>query len=98
VPPLANNQLDVVVGKTPWEQVKRIIAQVYSITDDDRRLRALAERARKGEDNFAIGFDSLRKHYPTRREFHNYQVLGADAETAEWLSVLGFGLAPADND
>jgi len=98
VPSLANNQLDVAEEKTTWEQVKRLIEQVYSIADDDKRLRALAARARKGEDNFAIGFDGLRKHYPVRREFHNYQVSGADAKTAEWLSVLGFGVAPALND
>ncbi len=98
VPPLAKNQLDLAEEQTTWEQVKRLIAQVYSIADDDKRLRALAERARKGEDNFAIGFDSLRKHYPTRREFHNYQVLGADDKTAEWLSVLGFGVASSTNE
>lgn len=98
VPPLTNNQLDVAEEQSTWEQVKRLIAQVYSIADDDKRLRSLAERARKGEDNFAIGFDSLRKHYPARREFHNYQVLGADDKTAEWLSILGFGVAPSIND
>ena len=98
VPPLANNQLDVAQDQCTWEQVKRLIAQVYSIADDDKRLRALAERARKGEDNFSIGFDSLRKHYPTRREFHNYQVIGSDEKTAEWLSVLGFGVASSIDD
>lgn len=95
VPPLANNQLDVAQGQSPWEQVKRLITQVYAIEDDDKRLRELAQRARKGEDNFAIGFDGLRKHYPTRREFHNYQVLGADDKTTEWLTVLGFGVTPS---
>lgn len=98
VPPLTNNQLDVLEEQTTWEHVKRLIAQVYSIADDDKRLRALAERARKGEDNFAIGFDNLRKHYPTRREFHNYQVNGADTKTAQWLSVLGFGVVSSTNE
>jgi len=98
VPPLINNQLQLTSNQPTWEQVKQLIAQVYSIADDDKRLRDLAQRARKGEDNFAIGFDSLRKYYPTRREFHNYQVIGADNKTAEWLSVLGFGIAQSAND
>lgn len=98
VPPLVNNQLAVAEDQTTWEQVKRLIAQVYSIADDDKRLRELAVCARNGEDNFAIGFDGLRKHYPTRREFHNYQVLGADSKTTEWLRILGFGIAPSSNE
>jgi len=98
VPPLANNQLLTSANQTTWAQVKQLIAQVYSIAEDDQRLRELAQRARKGEDNFGVGFDGLRKHYPTRREFHNYQVVGADHKTAEWLSVLGFGVAHSTND
>ncbi|RYZ78814.1 MAG: 4-phosphoerythronate dehydrogenase, partial [Moraxellaceae bacterium] len=76
VPPLANNQLQLTTTQTAWEQVKQLVAQVYAISNDDKRLRELAQRARKGEDNLAIGFDSLRKHYPVRREFQNYQVIG----------------------
>lgn len=93
VPALADNLLQVDQAQTTWQQVKQLIAQVYSIADDDRRLRALAQRARNGEESFAIGFDNLRKNYPTRREFHNYHVNGADNKTAEWLRVLGFGVA-----
>lgn len=98
VPPLANNQLHPANNKTKWEQVKQLVAQVYSIADDDQRLRALAQRARNGEENFAVGFDGLRKHYPTRREFHNYQVVGVDNKTAEWLHVLGFGVVNSANE
>lgn len=92
VPPLANNQLIVEENKTTWEQVKKLIAQVYSIADDDQRLRELAQCAREGNENFSTGFDNLRKNYPKRREFHNYQVKldGNDKKTAEWLSILGF--------
>jgi len=93
VPPLANNTLQLTTNQATWEQVKQLVAQVYAIADDDKRLRELAQRARRGEDNFAIGFDGLRKHYPIRREFHNYRVIGADEKTAEWLKVLGFGVA-----
>jgi erythronate-4-phosphate dehydrogenase len=98
VPSLANNQLQVAQNQTTWEHVKQLIGQVYSIADDDQRLRALAQRVRKGEDNFATGFDGLRKYYPIRREFHNYQVIGANDKTAEWLRALGFGADHSIND
>lgn len=97
VPPLANNQLHPTANQTTWQQVKQLISQVYSIAEDDQRLRTLAQRARAGEESFGIGFDGLRKHYPTRREFHNYQVIGADNKTAEWLRVLGFGVENSTN-
>lgn len=93
VPPLENNQLIANKQLSVWEQVRELIKTVYAITDDDRRLRELADRSRQGQENFGVGFDSLRKHYPVRREFHNYQVVGADASAIEWLRVLGFGIA-----
>lgn len=96
VPPLADNRLALLQDKSLWEQIRHLVAQVYSIADDDRRLRALAQAARSGQANFAAGFDELRKHYPTRREFHNYEI-AADSvidETArQWLSVLGFKIS-----
>ena len=64
----------------------------YSIADDDKNLRLLAQSAREGRQNFGVGFDNLRKHYPIRREFHNYEVINADQETADWLKILGFGV------
>jgi len=93
VPPLANNRLLLQQGIPLWEQIKNLIAQVYSIADDDKRLRALAENSRKNHVNFAAGFDELRKHYPMRREFNNYQVDSnsiQDETTKQWLTVLGF--------
>jgi len=99
VPPLADNRLQLVPGQNIWEQLKLLIAQVYAIAEDDKRLRALAQRARKGEDNIATGFDHLRKHYPIRREFHNYQVQIAehDSAAAEWLGILGFQVNRVSN-
>jgi erythronate-4-phosphate dehydrogenase len=93
VPALTDNLLQVDQAQTTWQQIRQLIAQVYSIADDDNRLRNLARRARNGEENFAVGFDNLRKNYPPRREFHNYLVKGADNKTIEWLRVLGFGVA-----
>lgn len=92
VPPLAHNQLDTAGLTHPWELAKHLIKQAYSIADDDTRLREQASLARAGEVVFGEAFDQLRKHYPRRREFHNYQVvLPPAAEAArQWLSVLGF--------
>ena len=87
VQPLADNRL-VVTASDPWDAVKQLIPQVYDIAADDRRLRELSTQALAGSANFAIGFDLLRKHYPMRREFHNYRV---DHQAADaWLNVLGF--------
>jgi len=92
VPPLANNQRKVAGNSTTWQQVKQLVSQVYSIANDDKNLRLLAQNAREGKQDFGTGFDSLRKHYPVRREFQNYQVINADQATAEWLRILGFGV------
>lgn len=93
VPPLANNQLRIEdKNQNTFQIAQQLIKQVYDIAADDARLRATARHALAGELKFGEGFDGLRKHYPKRREFHNYQVhvesLG-DADR-QWLQVLGF--------
>ncbi|RYY75982.1 MAG: 4-phosphoerythronate dehydrogenase [Gammaproteobacteria bacterium] len=98
VPPLANNQLTVTGDTATWQQVKQLISHVYSIANDDKNLRSLAKNAREGKQDFGTGFDSLRKHYPVRREFQNYEVSHADAKSAEWLSILGFGVKKSGNE
>jgi len=96
VPPLANNQLriDELIDKdtTIFSIAKELIKQVYDIAADDARLRALATQSIAGEVIFGEGFDGLRKHYPIRREFHNYQVHLESIPDADkkWLQVLGF--------
>lgn len=96
VPPLTNNQLRIdeknSEGATIFSIAKELIKQVYDIAADDARLRALATQALAGEVIFGEGFDGLRKHYPVRREFHNYQVHLENISDADkqWLQVLGF--------
>lgn len=96
VPPLANNQLRI-EGSIDHQNniftiVKALTKQVYDIAADDARLRALAAQAIAGNAVFGEGFDGLRKHYPKRREFHNYQVNLDNISDADkqWLQVLGF--------
>lgn len=93
VPALQDNRLLAPDGLTPWELARVLIKQVYDIAADDARLRELAARA--GEADFGKGFDDQRKHYPRRREFHNYevhlhQVSGDASAAAHWLTTLGF--------
>lgn len=96
VPPLENNLLTIdetlVQNGDIFQIAQALIKQVYDIAADDARLRDLAQQARCGETNFAEGFDNLRKHYPKRREFHNYQVSlpGVSDSDKQWLHVLGF--------
>lgn len=96
VPPLENNQLRIneLINKdtTIFSVAKELIKQVYDIAADDTRLRVLATQAIAGEVIFGEGFDGLRKHYPVRREFHNYQVHLENIPDADkkWLQVLGF--------
>jgi erythronate-4-phosphate dehydrogenase len=96
VPPLANNRLRIDKNIDKHNNIfniaKELIRQVYDISADDARLRALAAQAFAGEVVFGQGFDGLRKHYPIRREFHNYQVhLENISDTnKKWLQVLGF--------
>jgi erythronate-4-phosphate dehydrogenase len=95
VPPLANNQLRVeetIAHADIFQIAKLLIKQVYDIAADDARLRAQAAQTLAGNVIFAEGFDGLRKHYPKRREFHNYQVHLDNISEADkqWLQVLGF--------
>lgn len=100
VPPLESNQLLIDESQPVWDQAKQLIAQVYDIHADDKRLRDLSLDAKKQEntlDYFGKGFDGLRKHYPVRREFHNYTITvkSTEAENAKWFSVLGFQVVQA---
>lgn len=96
VPPLENNSLSVsntvLQSGHVFNIAQDLIKQVYDIVADDARLRDLARNACAGKTNFAEGFDDLRKHYPKRREFHNYQVALNQISSADkhWLQVLGF--------
>jgi erythronate-4-phosphate dehydrogenase len=94
VPPLMNNQLQLSSHESLWEQVRALLSSAYSIAEDDRRLRELSQRVREGKESLGSGFDNLRKHYPIRREFHNYQVIGQleNTQAKNWLGTLGFKL------
>lgn len=96
LPALADDQC-LIHANDPWLAVRNATEQVYAIAADDRRLRALAQRADAGEEPFGKGFDGLRKNYPVRREFNNYRLVfeaGVEAQVRakiiERLVPLGF--------
>lgn len=69
--------------------VRAAVLTVYDIREDDKALREIITMP---PANRGIWFDSLRKNYPRRREFHNSRVIvdPADGETQRILADLGF--------
>lgn len=66
-----------------------IVEKIYDIKADDARLRRMLEESAKGRGKY---FDSLRKNYPVRREFHNTNVIVDDrnSKLAKKLRGIGF--------
>ncbi len=59
-------------GAADEELLARIVEKVYSIAQDDRNTRQIADQPSEGRGRF---FDALRKNYPVRREFQNTTVV-----------------------
>jgi erythronate-4-phosphate dehydrogenase len=91
-PELNDNVLDAGHLSDPWAIARQLILQTYHIDADNARLREAAHEARIKNIPINEGFDFLRKHYPKRREFHNYRVKfhHASQSVKDWLSLLGF--------
>jgi erythronate-4-phosphate dehydrogenase len=92
VPRLSDNILDAGHLTDSWAIAKHLILQAYNIDADNARLRETAHESVAKKIPINDGFDLLRKHYPKRREFHNYQVTyhHASQQTRDWLCLLGF--------
>jgi len=75
-------------SRVDWPgSVQKLMMMIYNPMNDDARMRtALAL------DSSGAAFDQLRKHYPERHEYLNYQVVGAPDEVIDELKVLGFTL------
>jgi len=92
VPKQMDNILDAGHLTDSWAIAKHLILQAYNIDADNARLRETAHDSLAKKIPINDGFDLLRKHYPKRREFHNYQVTyhHASKQTQDWLCLLGF--------
>lgn len=76
--------VEVIEGDT----LNKAILQAYDVATDDAEMRRKLAAA---EDKVSAAFDQLRKHYPQRREFSHFQVLGAGSEKLRQdLVQLGF--------
>lgn len=81
--------------KQPAEQVIHdTVQQVYVINRDDFNMREILLQPEAQRGAF---FDSLRRNYPRRREFHNTRVVLPDAGTpfAKKLAGIGFQVEEA---
>jgi len=65
------------------------VQKVYRIDHDDMKLRRLIDKPAGKQGEY---FDSLRKNYPVRREFHNTEVIitGGKSTLAGKLAGIGF--------
>ena len=90
LPEPAVGQLTINPRGEPEQQVlHRAVNKIYRITEDDRKLRQLADVPTERRGEF---FDGLRRNYPVRREFQNTTVLlateSAEAEAEKMDSSL----------
>jgi len=79
------------LGADDEELLARIAERIYSIAQDDRNTRQIANQPPEGRGRF---FDALRKNYPVRREFRNTTVVldrGRESLTQK-LRGLDFGV------
>ncbi len=79
-------------GRDDEDVLHELVTQVYDMTADDARLRkigALTGDARQAH------FDTLRTHYPMRREFRFTDVSGTGLSPAlgQKIRALGFGVS-----
>ncbi len=80
--------IDVDSDKNFQTQLYDVVKQVYDIQADDAALRQIFSL---DEHDSAVHFDRLRKHYPRRREFPHYTLMGD--RLSEVFEQLGFLLA-----
>lgn len=89
---LPNPEVDLIEVKQDEPQwLHNIVHKVYPIYEDDRKLREIYAKPESEQGKF---FDSLRKNYPIRREFHNttvrLSVEDTQYEKTNILEGLGF--------
>jgi len=93
LPPIESPVIAIATNGRPDEEVlHRVLKQVYDIAADDHSIRELSKHPEWTREDRGDHFDQLRRHYPVRREFHNYTVvLPKSAEiVSRKLQGLGF--------
>jgi len=87
LPPPLLPQIAFPCGQTPWDAYHQLVAAIYDIAADDARLRETQAHPE--------AFDTLRRHYPIRREFATTCVTDIPSpHAARIVRALGFPIAP----
>ncbi len=94
MPPARIGEIEIAAPAPPVEAVRQAVASSYDITADDERLRTVQHEPLAERGPY---FQSLRKHYPVRREFRHTRVRLAEADPAvtSALAALGFPVVDA---
>ncbi len=83
LPEVKDNKLKLELKDSIFETISALINKVYNVEIDSRKLK-------KGEN-----FDVIRKNYPIRREFHNYDVVvnkKIPEKLINIIKILGFNI------
>jgi len=89
LPVIDKTELTLPEGKSDEEKLHKLFSSIYSIEDDDSRLRKISSYSIEEQGAY---FDKLRKTYPIRREFSNFTILLSerDKHLKQFLESLRF--------
>ncbi len=82
-PEINFNQQEVLIEN----DIKCAVNCVYDIIEDDKRMRKIVDEQSENRGKY---FDTMRKQYPTRVEFHQAKVNNIPETIEQQLSSLGF--------
>ena len=71
LPGIGNTSIDAVMKTYSEEFLFNIFTSIYNIGKDDKEMRLIKDQPKGQRPKY---FDQLRKNYPLRREFSNYQI------------------------
>lgn len=77
------------------DAIIKAVTQVYSIAQDDKRLRRILDEPTEKRPAY---FDGLRKNYPVRREFHNTEAILDDNTNRLAAKLTGLGFREARSE
>ncbi len=77
LPMIKNKEMKLSGGKTEEEKLYKLFSSIYNIAKDDELMRNITSYE---PDERAKYFDMIRKKYPIRREFNNFNVHLAKSE------------------
>ena len=77
LPAIDITELALPEGKSDEEKLHMLFSSIYSIEEDDSRLRKISSYSNKEQGAY---FDKLRKTYLIRREFNNFTILLSESD------------------